>query len=211
MQNPAYNLGGFTPARQATSLSQNFVHLPMGVSLARGRIHEITGLSVDGFAASVISQTHGPLIWVGRKRDVYSVCPLAAQSYFNPARLVTTECTTRKEILWAGEQALRSKGANCVVMQLCQGPNLRESRRLQLAAEEGQTLGLILIEKTAQSSACETRWQCNPIASEHVANDTMWEWALIKNKSGIPGVWRVSWKEDAHATGHVVVVPAASP
>jgi protein ImuA len=182
----------------------------MGVSLAHGRIHEVTGVSVDGFAASVISLTDGPLIWVGRKRDVYSVCPLAAQSYFDPARLVMTECTTRKEILWAAEQALRSKGTDCVVMQLCQGPNLNESRRLQLAAEAGQTLGLILIEKTAHSSACETRWRCTPVASEHVANDTMWTWELIKNKSGIPGVWHVRWKEDAHATGHVVVVPSAA-
>lgn len=210
MRNSAQKLDRFSAVRRPISLSQNSVHLPLGVSLSRGRIHEITGLSADGFAASVISQTFGPIMWVGRKRDVYSVCPLAAQSYFDPSRLVTTECTSRKEILWAGEQALRSKGTDCVVIQLGQGPSLTESRRLQLAAEEGRTLGLALIEKSAQSSACETRWHCSPVPADQVANDTMWEWSLIKNKSGMPGVWRVIWKEHSHATGHVVVVSATS-
>ena len=210
MKNSAAKLDGFVAVQRPISLSQNSPALPMGITLTRGRTHEIMGGSADGFVACVISQTWGPLIWVGRRRDVYSVCPLAAQKYFNPARLVTTECGTRKEILWAGEQALRSKGADCVVIQLTQGPNLRESRRLQLAAEHGRTLGLILIEKSAQSSACETRWQCNPVPSSAAANDRVWEWELLKNKGGKPGIWRVNWKEQAHATGHVSVVSAAS-
>lgn len=211
MYNSVSKLGKAITVQRQSFLSKKSVVLPIGITLTSGRIHEITGLSADGFALCVINKTHGPIMWLGRKRDVCSVCPLAAQTYFDPARLVITECASRKEILWAGEQALRSKGTNCVIIQLTQGPNLNESRRLQLAAEYGSALGLIIIEKFAQSSACETRWDCNPVLSKCTTNDMIWEWKLTKNKSGKPGKWCVTWKERVHATGYVTVVSAASP
>lgn len=203
--------GSFNAATKQISLAKNNVSLPFGVTLHRGRVHEITGLSGDGFAASILAMLSGPIVWVGRGQDVYSICPLSALSFFDPARLVTTECNTRKDILWAAEQALRSKGSDCVVVQMFQGPNLRESRRFQLAAEEGRTLGLILIEKSAQSSAAQTRWDCNPLPKTDLAtNAHTWEWKLIKNKAGKAGCWQVRWRDGLHATRHVHMVSPAS-
>lgn len=185
----------------------------------RGRVHEVTGLAADGFVASVLSHMSGSAVWVGRAKDVHSVCPLAVAHYFDPGRLVITECISRQEILWVGEQALRSKGVDCVVIQLAQGPNLRESRRLQLAAEEGYSLGLVIIEKCAQSSAAQTRWQCDPhISDGAAANDHGWIWRLTKNKSGQLGTWQVQWKRPGtisgkggnYAAGYVHMVSPAS-
>ena len=211
MINSALKLDRFKAVRSQISSSQNSVRLSDGVSLMRGRVHEVTGLEADGFVACVVAATSGPSVWIGRGRDVHSLCPLAALRFFNPSRIVTTECISRQEILWASEQALRSKGADTVVIHLSQGPNLRESRRLQLAAEEGRSLGLVIIEKCAQSSAAQTRWQCDPFKSTgKAANDRGWVWQLTKNKSGKLGQWHVGWKGDGYAAGHVDMVSTAS-
>ena len=124
--------------------------------------------------------------------------------FFDPARLITCGCISRKEILWSTEQALRSRGAGFVVAELRQGPNLHESRRLQLAAEAGRTVGLILIERGAQSSASQTRWHCEP------AKEEQWRWQLIKNKAGRLGTWTVEWKERGHEKGYVHMVSASA-
>ncbi len=178
-----------------------------GVSLARARVHEVTGRAADGFVLSVLGSSKGNIIWTGRQGRIASLCPLAMNRFFDPARLITCGCISRKEILWSTEQALRSRGAELVVAEMRQGPNLRESRRLQLAAEAGRTLGLILIEKGAQSSASQTRWHCEP------ANDARgdrWSWQLIKNKTGRLGTWQVEWKERGHEKGYVHMVSAST-
>ena len=176
-----------------------------GLSLARARVHEVTGPAADGFVLSVLGSAKGNIIWTGRQGRIAALCPLAMTRFFDPARLITCGCISRKEILWSTEQALRSRGASFVVAELRQGPSLRESRRLQLAAEAGRTAGLILIEKGAQSSASQTRWYCEP------AQDEMWHWQLIKNKAGQLGRWTVQWKEEGgHAKGYVHMVSAST-
>ena len=187
-----------------------------GVSIARSRVHEVTGRAADGFVLSVIGSAQntkeaGNIIWTGRQGRIASLCPLAMTRFFDPARLITCGCISRKEILWSAEQALRSKGAGIVVIELTRGPNLRESRRFQLAAEAGGTLGLILIERGAQSSAAQTRWLCEP-------DNGMWRWELMKNKAGQRGSWHVKWQEvewkeqqdDPAKTGYVHMVSATS-
>lgn len=215
MENSVTQLGSSKATRPQTPVSQNVVQLSQSVTLMRRRMHEVTGLAADSFAASVMACTSGPSVWIGRARDVRSVCPLAALKFFDPNRIITTECISRQEILWASEQALRSKGADTVIIHLSQGPNLRESRRLQLAAEEGRSLGLVIIEKCAHSSAAQTRWQCDPAKLPHgAANDQGWVWRLTKNKSGKLGTWHVRWQrntkgKDGYAAGYVNMVSAA--
>jgi len=175
-----------------------------GLSLARARVHEVIGRAADGFVLSVLGSSKGNIIWTGRQGRISSLCPLAMNRFFDPARLITCGCISRKEILWSTEQALRSRGAELVVAEMRQGPNLHESRRLQLAAEAGRTLGLILIERGAQSSASQTRWHCE--ASEN----GQWSWQLIKNKAGRLGTWTVEWKERGHEKGYVHMVSASA-
>jgi hypothetical protein len=77
----------------------------------------------------------------------------------------------------------------CVIIELSKGPNLRESRRLQIAAEEGGGVGLILIHGRAHTSASETRWHC--IAQNKGPN--AWGLSLTKNRKGELGQWDVRW------------------
>lgn len=173
----------------------------------RARVHEVEGMSADGFAASLIAGTQSDAMWIGRHNDIFSLSPLAFSRYFHPTRLVLTQCLSRKEILWAADQALRSKAFDVVIIQLQSGPNFNESRRLQIAAEVGQATGLVMIGSHAQSSAAQTRWHCTTLAHQGAAaNDHIWRWECTKNKSGRLGTWHVRWKEDGYATGHVDMV-----
>lgn len=189
MEKPSIRLSRLTSVTAQNNCIRKSLHLTKDVSLLYGRVHEVTGISGDSFAVNVCSRTKGVITWIGRERDVYSLCPTALMKFFDPERLVTIECLSRKEILWATEQALRSKGAECIISQVDQGPNLQESRRLQLAAEEGKSLGLVLISKQPRSSAAQTRWICAPTNPSKSANDNGWQWELTKNKSGLTGVW----------------------
>ena len=208
--------------RKQTALAKNNVALGAGVQLISGRVHEVTGASADGFIATVLGRTQGHIVWIGRARDIRSICPQAAQRFFCPSRLISVEALSRKEILWATEQALSSRGASVVVAEMGRGPDLMESRRLQISAEKGKTLGLIRIGKTAQSSAAQTRWNCcavlpsdvvtpDMVANDHaVSGDHIWKWEMTKNKNGQTGCWTVGWRRHANDSGHVDMVPAAS-
>lgn len=175
--------------RQASlSLSQT------GVVLQNGRVHEACGAAADAFAVVMAAKLSGPLVWIGRGAQVRSLAPTALQAFFDPRRLVIAGCESRKEILWATEQALRCGGVAGVITEMGMGPDLKESRRLQLAAEAGRSLGLVVIGRAAQSSAAQTRWQCEALPCADAKGES-WRWSLQKNKSGRTGTWDVSWQK----------------
>lgn len=182
------------------------------ISLAKGRVHEVTGVSADMFAVLTASRLRGQIIWIGRSREVNSISPAGLQSFIDPARVILIECISRREILWAAEQSLRASCTQCVIIELSSGPNLRESRRLQIASEEGGGIGLILVSGRVQTSACETRWHCEPSKT----GQNIWDWSLTKNRKGELGTWRVQWSNPlkwggAYETGviHLAAATAA--
>ena len=179
------------PARPTASLSQQkhgVISLARAVRLSRGQVHEALGNSADSFALIVAAAAGGPVVWAGMGCDLGSLSPGGGQSFIDPSRLLISEGVTRTDVLFAGEQALRCDGVSCVVMQLEQGPDLKESRRLQLAAEEGGAIGLALINGRAQTSAAHTRWRCNAIYGSRVT----WLWTCVKSRKGETGAWRVA-------------------
>ncbi|MEX6633724.1 ImuA family protein [Hyphococcus lacteus] len=193
-----------------TPKKHGVVSIGSNLSLACGRVHEAMGDAADMFAVALAAHAKGPVVWIGRSVDVGSLAPTGFQEFFDPTRVVTVTCVSRQETLWATEQALRLPGTACVVAELGDGPDLQTSRRLQIAAEEGGALGVILISGRAQTSAAQTRWQCDPITDE----DAFWGWRLVKNKNGKVGFWRVGWAPDDgrndHAQGFVLVAAAAA-
>ncbi len=192
------------------------VHLSdTGVILQNGRVHEACGTAADAFAVVVAAKLDGPLVWIGRGGQISSLAPTALQAFFDPARLVTAMCESRKQVLWATEQALRCGGVAGVICEMGMGPDLKESRRLQLAAEAGRALGLVLIGRAAQSSAAQTRWQCEALPVQDQTGES-WRWSLQKNKAGRTGTWHVSWRsgrdrrEANGASGDVHMVAASA-
>lgn len=159
------------------------------VTLAKGRVHEVLGESMNIFALVTAAHVSGPIIWAGLYRDLAVLAPTGVQRFLDPARIVMTQGVTRSDVLWAGEHALRTPGIALVVIEIERGPDLKESRRLQLAAEESGAIGLVLISGRAQTSAAETRWRCEAIQRSEPA----WLWDCQKHRKGDVGEWQVSW------------------
>ncbi len=183
------------------------VALGREVCLVRGRVHEVQGDSAEAFVMAACGAREGPIFWCGLASDTTSLSPLGVGGFFDPSRLVVTTGVSRLEVLWAGEQALRTDGIAFVVVELHAGPDLRESRRLQIAAEESGALGLILIRGRAHTSAAETRWQCDAINS----NRALWRWVCTKDRRGERRAWDVSWQGGGNGPGliHMAAATAA--
>ena len=63
--------------RKQIGLAKNNVALGGGVQLVASRVHEVTGVSADGFIATILGRTQGHIVWIGRARDIRSICPQA--------------------------------------------------------------------------------------------------------------------------------------
>lgn len=159
---------------------------------ARGRVHEAMGPSCVSLALCLGASCTSAVFWTGQPRQSCALRAFGISRFFSPKRLIRLETASRRETLWAGEEALRCQGAGLVVLQMETGPDLFESRRLQIAAQIGGGIGLVLIGGRAQSSAAQTRWHCTPHRS-HDDQSSDWLWSLTKNKSGHHGLWSVRW------------------
>jgi len=153
------------------------------------RVHEVTGLGGLHFALTAAKRARAqdnahPSIIIGTARDVHALRPEGLGAYVPPASVTMIEAGRRADILWTAEQALAAKAQAVVLIRIDQGPTLSESRTLQIAAERGGSLGLILIARQARSSACQTRWDCQPVPDG-------WDWTVVKNKTGPVGQWRI--------------------
>jgi protein ImuA len=168
------------------------------LTLSGGRIHEFTGPARLAAVVALLAQAQRPSLWIlGRPesrpngQEELNLEGLLDLGMIPPEALALAR--TPLDALWSSEQALRSGCGLVVVADLAQPLDLTSSRRLQLAAEAGQALGLCLVPDAPQSTASETRWHCAPSAGTRTPEDsTEWRWRLIKNKKGTPAQWTVS-------------------
>ena len=146
------------------------------------------------------------VVWIGRSSWP---CPHACGGVGNGllARSVWIDPPDRASRLWAIDMALRCGGV-CAVVADGGGLDLAATRRLQLAAETGGTIGLIARpeqERTSLSAAA-TRWLVTP-APTH-GNRPRWTVELVRCKGVQParGDPRRFLVERDHA-GNLVVPP----
>jgi len=171
--------------------------LPAG-GLARGAVHEVLAEddgAAAGFAALMLARAAGPVLWISPAPDAYP--PGLAQLGLKPAGLVLVRARAGDDVLWALEEALRAPevaGAVAFAERL----DLTVSRRLQLAAEAGGGLGLVLRPDAKQvpPTACLTRWRVGARpgqgGSRHVMGDPVWRLDLLKSRGGVTGGWDVA-------------------
>ena len=180
--------------------------LPAG-GLVAGAVHEVLGDGAAAFAVLVAARTGGPVLWcldIGRREEPYG--PGLAALGLDPDRLVLVRCRGHKELLWAMEEGLRSPAPAAVVAEPEADVGLIESRRLQLAAEAGGTLGLILREGGTEEgrlapSAVTSRWQVD------AAPGGGWRIVLRRCRGG--SLDRSDWKVERHdATGDLALAAA---
>lgn len=174
--------------------------------LRPSRVHEVCGPGSVAFAALAAARRL-PVLWVREGWLPESLNPLGLAPMLDPSELLLARTRNQTDSLAVAEEALKDGACRFVAIEITRPLDLREGRRLQLAAREGKTTGLCLIPEGMGSNAAETRWRCSPVFDAAGADSTLLRWELIKNKSGTLGNWHVRWDAASHRLD--VVSPAA--
>lgn len=177
-----------------------------GLCLRQGRVHELTGASSEVMGLLSAAKTDSEIIWIGMRRDILPLCASGIDRFLDIERIIMVEAVSRGELLWATDAALRAEGSFTVIADLPDALSLKESRRLQLAAEQGGGIGLLLLRGPSNTSAAQTRWQCDPIADD----ETAWRFDCQKGKSGEAGHWHIRETEVQNAKNNVHLAARAS-
>ncbi|WP_041527263.1 ImuA family protein [Paracoccus aminophilus] len=174
--------------------------VPTLPQLRPARVHEAFGPGAASFAAITCAQSGGRVLWIAEAWQPESLHPHGVMPFFDPARLVMACSRDQTETLAVAEEALKDGAVALVVLEISRPLDLREGRRLQLAAKAGGATGLCLIPEGMGSNAAETRWSCRPVfePDRHRTDSTLMQWELTKNKAGTTGVWHVRWDATAH-------------
>lgn len=170
---------------------------PGSFPLRPGRVHEVCGAGARGFAAMVLAGMRPPGLWLCPVRQGDALHPLGLLPFLDPAGLLLAQTRDQTDSLAVAEEALRDGAFALVVIEITRPLNLREGRRLQLAAQAGGATGLCLIPEGMGSAAVESRWRAVPVFDPAGADTTLMRWDIIKNKSGITGAWQVRWNPKA--------------
>lgn len=176
--------------------------------LLQGRVHEALGPAASGFALiQAVRQTAGPVLWIRPANQPAVVMPDGLVDILSPARLLLAQTTQESDSLAIAEEALKDGAIPFVIIQTTKPLNLREGRRLRLAARAGGTTGLCLIGEGQGSNAAETRWHCASVFEAGIPDSTLMRWEITKNKTGTLRVWHVRWDRQAHRLDMVSPVP----
>ncbi|MCT2539952.1 ImuA family protein [Sedimentimonas flavescens] len=171
--------------------------------LRAGRVHEACGPAATGFAAIAAVMTGMPMLWVHEAWQADNLHPVGFLSFMDPSDLLLTRTGSQTDSLAVAEEALKDGALPFVVIEVTRPLNLREGRRLQLAAQAGGATGLCLIPEGMGSNAAETRWHAAPVFDPQDEDSTLMRWEIIKNKAGTLGAWHVRWNRETRRL-HVV-------
>jgi protein ImuA len=143
--------------------------------IRRGSLVEWLGTEESGRSVTfslVVARTVTPperaMVLIDRRRELF---PLALQAMgIDHTRLTLIHPKTECDALWVGEESLRCPGVGLVWMNVdrLSGTSFR---RLQLAAEEGGTIGFFVRPEIAvrQPSWAEVRLKVRPIAARETS------------------------------------------
>lgn len=194
--------------------------------MARAALHEVLATEPGcgaAFAAMVLGRTAGTVLWIGSARAEWQAWPPGLAAWgLTPARLVLLRAERWKDALWAMEEALRCPAVGGALLVPAQGEgwaeraplDLTATRRLQLAAEAGGALGMILQadpsvglggnqggdQRVNQGlnqggnqgqTAAHTRWRVSPAEGD----EPHWWLELLRMRGGRPReAMAVAWQ-----------------
>lgn len=131
------------------------------------------------------------------------ITPQGLLRYLDPSRVLLARPKDQIDALAVAEEALKDGVLPHVILEITHPLDLREGRRLQLAAKAGGTTGLCIIPEGMGSNAADTRWRVTPIFDAAEEDSTLMRWKIIKNKTGTLGAWNVRWDQQTRRV-HVV-------
>ncbi|MCB1385960.1 MAG: hypothetical protein KDJ80_08475 [Nitratireductor sp.] len=180
----------------SASFSQSF-------PLQAAGVHEVCGPAAPAFAAIACAQhTRGQFLWVRESWQGEALNPAGLAPFVDPARILLAHAGRQAESLAVAEEALRHGALAMVVIEITRPLDLREGRRLQLAAGAGDTVGLCIIPEGMGSNAARTRWRAAPVFDSERQDSTLMRWEIIKNKAGTLGTWHVRFDPKTRSETH---------
>jgi len=201
-------LGG-TEASVALGIAE--IDTTLGGGLALPAVHELAPAlpihagAAQGFAVALATLRRESVLWVetdfGRMETGAPYGPGLAFNGIALNRLVLLTVPRAIDVLWAMEEALRSRAVATVIGEIPDDRTLDEgtaTRRLSLTAREHGGFGLLLrLHPSPAASAATTRWQ---VAAAPGAQDqygglgrTTFALSLTKNRRGACGRWLIAW------------------
>jgi len=198
--------GGSFRRREALPFGLEAVDSVLGAGgLRLDALHEVAGASpgmgddaaATLFMAGIAARAWGPVLWVVRRRDLFA--PGLSQAGLSHTRVIYAEAQDDADLLAIMEEGLRHRSLGAVIGE-AKRAGLAATRRLQLAAEGGRTIALLMkrhagaqADPLGAPSAAVTRWRVAtaPSAPLPVAGVGRGRWRveLVRQKSGAPGEW----------------------
>jgi protein ImuA len=203
----------------------------LGGGLPRGALHEIfpaapmhlaaaTGVAM-AFAARACA-ARGQALWIATEFAL-----MESGGPYGPgldlfglpsASVLMLRVPRAADALWAMEEALRCRALKSVIAELgddTAADDLTASRRLMLAAREGNCPGFFLrYRATDASSAAATRWTAGAAPSRPDfyggLGRTRFELSLRKNRRGPCGRWIIEWNHHERIFQAEISVAVAS-
>jgi protein ImuA len=174
-----------------------------------GCTHEFLYQSIEDWAAtngfiavllSKLMQFDGAAIWVSASRTLF---PSALKRFgVQPNKIIFIDLKNERDVLYATEECLKCKRIAAVVGET-KYISFKESRRLQLAAEQSRVTGLLVRPqyKTINTTACVSKWRITALPRE--LPDGMpgigfprWNVELLKVRNGKPGTWQLEYSSN---------------
>lgn len=185
------------------------------VAAASARLNDDAAatLFLAGIAARFAQDPGLNVLWAATSFDLYA--PGLEQVGLAPEKLLYAQGRKDAEVLAMTEDALREGSLACVIAEI-KSADMTATRRLQLAASDGQTPMLLYRRHRSRErcplttlSSAMTRWRIGCLASERLpwpgVGRPHWQVELVRQRNGDPFSLEV---EACDATGRLAL-PAA--
>lgn len=167
-------------------------------------LHEVAAATAEAgddasatlFMAGIAARAWGPVLWVVRRRDLFA--PGLYQAGLAPHRVIYAEAADDAELLALMEEGLRHRCLGAVIGEAKRAATA-STRRLQLAAEGGRTIALLLKRHARAAnnggadpfgvpSAAVTRWRVasapsSPLPTAGIGR-ARWQLSLVRQRGG---------------------------
>jgi protein ImuA len=180
--------------------------------LPAGCIHEVKGAHLSNaiafaglLSARLASSQEGQVLYLATDRRLH---PLGLLSYgLKPRQILHVSARRQQDLAWVALEALRCAQVSAVIA-LIDGIDLKDSRRLQLAAEDSGATGFFLGHATSAPIASPvTRWRIAPYVSgdrQRRFDQPCWKVDLLYCRGGRPGSWTLEWRGQDQTLSEVV-------
>ncbi|MBE1237131.1 damage-inducible protein [Phaeovibrio sulfidiphilus] len=200
-----------------------------GGGLALHALHEVAGgepgpahaAAATLFAAGIASRLDGPVLWCLGQPDLFP--PALARAGLTEERIVYAEAPDNTALLSCFEEGLRHGGPAVVIGEVT-ALSLTASRRLQLAAEQGKSMGIAIrrpprsrrsAHPFLQPGAAATRWTVSSRPTEPLGMPGVgrgrWHLELVRCRGGRPGEFEVEECDETGSLGLVSLLGHRGP